>query len=187
MVSHALIILQRRRRDYGSSVTSRTAGPPVVFVDVDGPLIPFRERARPARVRSLDQTGNPLLHRLDPADGGRLVALGCELVWATSWLADANEIISPRLALPELPVVEWPDDDADPAAGVHWKTAGLTRWATGRVFIWLDDEITDRDRRWVAAHHPHPALLHRVDPDQGLTAADYEKVRGWLEKNRDGS
>jgi hypothetical protein len=119
--------------------------------------------------------------------GGRLVALGCELVWATSWLADANEIISPRLALPELPVVEWPDDDADPAAGVHWKTAGLTRWATGRVFIWLDDEITDRDRRWVAAHHPHPALLHRVDPDQGLTAADYEKVRGWLEKNRDGS
>jgi hypothetical protein len=161
-------------------VTSR----PVVFVDVDGPLIPFRDRAAPparaALAGSSDQTGNPLLYRLDPGDGARLVALGCELVWATSWMAEANEVISPRLGLPALPVVDWPDQDEEPAPGIHWKTAGLTRWAAGRAFVWLDDEITDRDRRWVAAHHPHPALLHRVDPHEGLTAADYAKVRDWL-------
>jgi hypothetical protein len=47
---------------------------------------------------------------------------------------------------------------------VHWKTVPLTRWAAGRPFVWLDDETTDADRWWVAAHHWQPALLHRVDP-----------------------
>jgi hypothetical protein len=63
---------------------------------------------------------------------------------------------------------------------VHWKTAFLTRWAAGRPFVWLDDETTDADRRWVAKHHPSPALLHRVDPYLGLTSADFDAVRRWL-------
>ncbi|MEU2660897.1 amidohydrolase family protein, partial [Streptomyces sp. NPDC007325] len=29
--------------------------------------------------------------------------------------------------------------------------------------VWIDDELTDRDRAWVAAHHPGRALLLRVD------------------------
>jgi Swiss Army Knife RNA repair-like protein len=158
---------------------------PVVFLDVDGTLIPFR--ARPAestavtahRVTSVDAPGNPLLDRLDPADGFRLLGLGCHLVWATTWMADANDLITPRLGLPQLPVVEFPDDD-EPGRGLHWKTAFLTRWAAGRTFVWLDDEITDADRRWVHAHHPGKALLHRVDPLLGLTAADFALIRQWL-------
>lgn len=82
-------------------------------------------------------------------------------------MAEANEVISPRLGLPDLPVVEWPDDDEDPEHGLHWKTVFLARWAAGRPFVWLDEEITDADRRWVAAHHPVPALLQRVDPIRG--------------------
>jgi hypothetical protein len=35
--------------------------------------------------------------------------------------------------------------------------------------IWVDDGITIADRRWVQAHHPGKALLHRVDPLVGLT------------------
>src|SRR4051812_2419606 len=34
-------------------------------------------------------SGNPLVHRLDPADGHRLLGLGCHLVWATTWMAEA--------------------------------------------------------------------------------------------------
>lgn len=160
---------------------------PLIFVDVDGPLIPFK--ARPvngsppsdrAVVQPADGTGNPLLGRLDPEDGSRLLALGCQLVWATTWMAEANEVISPRLRLPDLPVVEWPDDDEDPERGLHWKTTFLTRWAGARPFVWLDDEITDADRRWVAAHHPVPALLQRVDPYVGLAEADLAAVRRWL-------
>ncbi|GAA2384467.1 hypothetical protein GCM10010170_093800 [Dactylosporangium salmoneum] len=131
-----------------------------------------------------DPGGNPLLGRLDPADGPRLLSLPGDLVWATTWGANANEVIAPRLGLPAIPVVEWPgEDDEPPAPGVHWKTAGLARWAAGRPFVWLDDEIGDADRRWVAAHHPGPALLHRVDPAAGLSGADVGAVRQWLARH----
>ena len=63
---------------------------------------------------------------------------------------------------------------------MHWKTVFLTQWAAGRPFVWLDDETTDADRRWIAAHHPEPALLCRVDPYLGLTDADFSAVRQWL-------
>jgi hypothetical protein len=95
-------------------------------------------------------------------------------------MADANELVSPRLGFPELPVVEFPDDDEDPVYGLHWKTRFLAQWADGRRFVWLDDEIADTDRRWVQTHYPGKALLHRVDPLVGLTDADFALVREWL-------
>jgi hypothetical protein len=94
-------------------------------------------------------------------------------------MADANDLVSPRLGLPELPVVDFPDDD-EPERGLHWKTAFLTRWAAGRTFVWLDDEITEADQQWVQAHYPGPALLHSVDPLVGLADGDFALVRQWL-------
>ncbi|RAO56830.1 HAD domain-containing protein [Micromonospora saelicesensis] len=165
------------------------AGRPVIFLDVDGPLIPFKARPvgqrRPSggsAKRQTDKLGNPLLDRLNPDDGRRLLALGCQLVWATTWMAEANEIVSPRLGLPDLPVVDWPDDDEETGRGLHWKTPFLTQWAAGGPFVWLDDEITDADRRWVRARHPGRALLHRVDPSTGLTEADFAVVHRWLQE-----
>ncbi|WP_430790271.1 hypothetical protein [Actinoplanes sp. G11-F43] len=56
----------------------------------------------------------------------------------------------------------------------------LVRWAAGHPFVWLDDEITDADRRWVRAHHEGRALLHRADPLTGVTEADFAAIRRWL-------
>jgi hypothetical protein len=95
-------------------------------------------------------------------------------------MAEANDVVSPRIGLPELPVVEWSNEDDEPQHGLHWKTAFLTRWATGRPFVWLDDEVTDADRRWVRTHHPGKALLHRIDPYVGFTDADFSLIRDWL-------
>ncbi|MFE7395081.1 hypothetical protein ACFU9K_49270, partial [Streptomyces sp. NPDC057582] len=38
---------------------------------------------------------NPLLARINPEHGPRLTALPCDLVWATTWMADANACIAP--------------------------------------------------------------------------------------------
>ena len=90
-------------------------------------------------------------------------------------MEEANESVAPLLGLPALPMALWPyspDEDADVRAGLRWKTRALVTWAAGRPFAWVDDEITDGERSWVAAHHQAPALLHRVDPCYGLTNGD---------------
>ncbi|MEV8477464.1 HAD domain-containing protein [Streptomyces sp. NPDC051173] len=167
---------------------------PLLFLDVDGPLIPFG--AAPEEYptyptcatgrESLDAAANPLLTRIDPEHGRRLAELPCEVVWATTWMADANECIAPRLGLPQLAVVAWPEpsdtDDLDERNGLHWKTRALVAWAAGRPFAWVDDEITDTDRTWVATHHQGHALLHRVDPRRGLTDDDYAVLKSWLRR-----
>ncbi|MFF3565304.1 hypothetical protein ACFYXS_35200 [Streptomyces sp. NPDC002574] len=161
---------------------------PLLFLDIDGPLIPFGSPAGHAAfpvVRpSPRETANPLLDRIDPALGPKPAALPCEPVWATSWTAeDANTSVAPRLGLPALPAVTWPEPSADDArderAGLHWKTRTLLRRAAGRPFAWADDEITAADRDWVAAQGAH-ALLHRVDPRQGLTERDFAVLAAWL-------
>lgn len=189
---------------------------PLLFLDVDGPLIPFgtpppRHPGGHPTYGPVDAT-HPLLNRIDPEHGPRLAALPCELVWATTWMSEANATVAPRLGLPALPVLapgaggsadvgrsagdawsadvgrsaddHWSADVSRPAEdawyGLHWKTRPLLAWAAGRPFAWVDDEITDADRCWVSAHHPAPALLHRVEPGLGLTTADFGVLAAWL-------
>ncbi|MCE6997708.1 hypothetical protein LZG04_23325 [Saccharothrix sp. S26] len=155
---------------------------PLLFLDVDGPLIPFGADRYPTYGASTGD--NPLLTRVDPAHGPRLAALPCEVVWATTWRGEANDVVAPRLGLPELAVVVWPEpseaDERDGRAGLHWKTPALVDWAAGRPFAWVDDEITDVDRVWVAEYHRGRALLLRVDHRQGLADADFLALEEWL-------
>lgn len=48
---------------------------PLLFVDVDGPLIPFGNPPYPT-YDEVGANGNPLLTRLDPTHGPRLLAVG---------------------------------------------------------------------------------------------------------------
>ncbi|QXJ20295.1 hypothetical protein AGRA3207_000983 [Actinomadura graeca] len=158
---------------------------PLLFLDIDGPLIPFGAASGTYPThRPSGADDNPLLSRIDPEHGRRLERLDCELVWATTWMEDANECIAPRLGLPPLPLVTWPDasatEEQDERAGLHWKTRTLVTYAAERPFAWLDDEITDNDRTWASAHHPGPSLLHTINPESGITQADYRTIEKWL-------
>jgi len=168
---------------YGAAVTDHV-GRPLLFLDVDGTLLPCGAAPLPAtqdQWHDWQDISNPQLARLVPEHGPRLQALSCELMWATAWMQDANEVIAPLLGLPTLPVVDLPDAPEQDETGVlHWKTRALVETAAGRPFIWLDDEITDLDRAWVSANHPGKALLHWVDSTIGLTEADFVLLDDWL-------
>jgi hypothetical protein len=66
-----------------------------------------------------------------------------------------------------------------PVGGVFWKTPEVVAWADGRLFAWLDDEFTNADQAWVAAHHPAPALLRSINPNCGLLPADFAALTTW--------
>lgn len=156
---------------------------PLLFLDVDGPLLPFG--AGPQHQLSAGEESTSHLARLDPQIGPRLAALPCELVWATTWEQEANAEIAPRIGLPRLPVVNWPEPSAEHERenqwfGLHWKTRTVVAWAAGRPFAWIDDEITDADREWVCAHHHGRALLHHVASSRGLTEDDFATLDQWL-------
>lgn len=155
---------------------------PLLFLDVDGVLLPFGgDMRREPPVATVDTH----LNRLNPQLGPRLAALPCDLAWATSWEQQANTEVAPRIGLPSLSVVQWPEpsierEREDQWFGLHWKTRPLVAWAERRPFIWVDDEMTDADRDWVRTHHDGRALLHHVAPSRGLTAEDIAVFDRWL-------
>lgn len=115
---------------------------------------------------------------LNPAHGPALRALPFDLVWATTWMGEANEWIAPVIGLPELPFVEWPERRL--AGGMlHWKTRTVLDYAAGRPFAWVDDEITQWDREWVAQRYPASALLLTIDPGHGIREADLDRLVEW--------
>lgn len=171
--------------------------PPLLLMDVDGPLNPYAAKPtrRPEgclthrmRPRGWDDPAvKPLRVWLDPSHGAALRALPYELVWATTWEAEANVWIGPRIGLPELPYIDWgPGAGKRTSTGVFWKTERIVEWAAGRPFAWVDDEVGDRDREFVARRHPGPALLHHVDPRRGLLPYDFARLAAWAGALCDG-
>jgi hypothetical protein len=160
------------------------ASRPLLFLDVDGTLLPFGGPgmlAAPDAPEVWTASSNPYLARIDRSLGPLLTGLGCDLVWATAWMDDANEVIAPLLGLPRLPVAELPTYDGDIGDDrLQWKTKALVRIADGRPFVWVDDVIGHADRSWIEAEHTGAALLHKVDSGVGVTAEDVAVIAEWL-------
>ncbi|HJD81452.1 hypothetical protein [Kitasatospora aureofaciens] len=172
---------------------------PLLLLDVDGPLNPYAapRLRRPAGYRShelmptwwaerqarrAEGEAKPLRVWLNPAHGVELLALPYELVWATTWMAEANALIGPTLGLPELPYIAWTELFGSDPDGLHWKTRDVVAWAAGRPFVWLDDELGPQDIEWIAANHPGEALPLWVDPRAGLHELHFAALREWAEE-----
>jgi hypothetical protein len=159
---------------------------PLLLLDIDGPLSPYRAKEIPAgyELHDIDEGGRTWTLLLSEQHGVELNALAAmfQLVWATSWEHGANRLIAPRLGLPDdLPVIVWPEGAREGAARRwwSWKTAAVAEWVGGRAFVWVDDEVNRRDRAWLRARGGVGAhLLHRIEANRGLVRADFEAIRG---------
>jgi hypothetical protein len=170
----------------------------VLFIDVDGVLNPFeagpasedrgfvRHHLRPAswieqHPHLLPEDVPDVPVWLHPDHGEELLDLPYELVWATTWEDDANTYISPRIGLPQLPVVPWSNRHGYGPDGTYFKTADIVRYAAGRPFVWLDDQLEAADRAYVQRHHSGPVRLYDIDPEVGLGLDDFEALAQWAD------
>jgi hypothetical protein len=83
------------------------------------------------------------------------------------------------IGLPRLPVITWRMPHTYPADGTYFKTHEIVRYAAGRPFAWVDDQLGKADREYVARNHPGAALLHDTDPETGLGLDDFEALADW--------
>lgn len=144
--------------------------------------------------------GSPLPVRISPLHAAQFAALAevFDIVWATTWLEEANRFLSPLLGLPDdLPLVPFTAEELAnkdrPQLGRRngsWKTPIIARWLdenhSGRAWAWVDDEVNQRDRTWFRDHHyglrePVPHLLLRVEDHRGLRSDDFARLRAFAD------
>lgn len=156
---------------------------PFLMIDVDGPLNPWAatnsKRPKMYRRYRIDQ----YVVWLAREHGRELNGLAdvFDLVWCTTWEHQANTDIGPKIGLPKLPVIVFPNPHDRPNARLHWKTASIRVYVDGRPFAWVDDEVSRWDEQYLQDVHESPVMLRKIDPAVGLTDTDFVELREWAE------
>lgn len=176
---------------------------PLLLIDIDGVLNALSHTLRrrvmrghraPWQMHTL--AGYQVL--LNPEHGVALNELRShfELVWATSWEHQANELVGPLLGLPALPVITFGFGDSsethpDPeysggASYMGWRTYKVP-WVDaacrGRALAWLDDDFAVDAVRWAKRRNVEdaPTKLIEIDPIHGLKPEHLAEGLAWAE------
>jgi hypothetical protein len=172
---------------------------PLLLLDVDGPLNPYAEKGHkrdhlplPYKTLRLRPSGweraeQPLRVWVSERHGPMLCRFAVEhdvrLVWATTWMHDANTMIGPQIGLPTLPVIDF---GKHPGTVEGWKYPAVLDFADGRPLAWFDDDFRatayqQAKEAFLRRRGEAPTLLHYVDPRKGIVAEDLEAVGAWLD------
>lgn len=156
---------------------------PLLLIDVDGPLNPYARSNRQLRkdpaFTLYKLLGFPV--GLARWHGEELLKLAehYDLVWCTTWEHRANDLIGPKIGLPDLPVVEFPASPRKPDARIYFKTPTVITYTAGRPFAWVDDEISQWDDQYIGEHHGGRSKLMKIDPVTGLTQEHFDELTAW--------
>lgn len=151
---------------------------PLLLLDVDGVLNPFAAAACPPGFAEYDFFPGEAPVRLCAAHGPWLAELAARfrLVWATAWQGHANRLLAPLLALPDLPLIEFPLVPLQPVD----KLPAVIRFAGADPLVWIDDSLTAAAHAWAAGREV-PTLLIGTDPAHGLTRAVVDESLRWAD------
>lgn len=154
-------------------------------VDPDTPLPGYDTHLlRPDGLTDDDRYVKSPQVRLNPTHGPQILALAADLAaenwWATTWRAEANNLIGPLLGLPELPTLLLDVPTTHPDG----KWPHVLAAFPDRPVIWFDDDFNkpwsiERRDRFLAARGATPTLLRWIDPRVGLREEDFAAAREW--------
>ena len=161
-----------------ASPPAMTASPPLLLLDVDGVLNPFAAPACPAGYTEHELFSGEEPVRICAAHGAwlRELATHYEIVWATAWGDEANQLLAPLLQLPGLPVIRFPPVPFCPRD----KLPAIIRYAGHRPLAWIDDMHPPEAHAW-ASKRCAPTLLISIDPAEGLTRPVIEQALQWAD------
>jgi hypothetical protein len=149
---------------------------PLLLVDVDGVLNPWHAIECPPGFREYSFAPGERV-RLSVYHGELLRSLADSfvLVWATAWEHRANRFICPVIALPELPVIEFPVTGPD---YLFRKLPAVIDSVGDRPCAWIDDEHHPAHHSW-ARDRGVPTLIVDIDPAVGLTTRVASQLAEW--------
>ena len=149
---------------------------PLLLIDIDGVLRPTL--FAPKRGYEIYYLKGRKVY-LSEQVGAEVLGLAndFELVWATGWENDANELIAPLLRLPALPVIHF---DSAPD-----KLAGISTFAGERPLVWWDDWVEDGEAEWARQRNLHiPTKLIQINHFSGLMPPDFAATRRFAQNLR---
>lgn len=159
---------------------------PLLLVDVDGVLCPFRQSnfhffdgEAPEEGHLLDSLRDQRFdgYEFDEAsavyysrdNARRLKQLGeiFQLVWCTGWEHRANDVIGPLHELPELPVISVLGYGG---TDIHWKFAGIRHFVGNQPYAFIDDDIGEKGLQYAEQRNRMiPTLWLPIKCEEGLT------------------
>lgn len=153
---------------------------PLFLIDVDGVLNPFAARVCPQGFSEHRLAGFRVWLSTRHGEWLKALAADFDLVWATTWEQQANDLIGPAIGLTErLPVISM----AKVGPGPTWKLPAVEVYVGSRPFAWLEDDLFNDARSW-AKDRGHPTLLLATDPGVGFTRAQFERAQRFAHELR---